>query len=119
MKNALRKMIGAQGEVNVFRITSLPINVATRPVDVQDGITIISHSESGNHHVLDGATVLERTGNVPAGMRILYAILEHPSELRQDTANPHKTIPLEAGIYEFRISREFNPFIEQARRVAD
>lgn len=36
-----------------------------------------------------------------------------------DAAAPHGGYDLDAGIYEFRISREFDPFSEQARRVAD
>ena len=80
---------------------------------------IISHSESGSHHLLTGGDVMERTSNVPAGMQILYAILENPEALIQDAATPHGGFDLPAGIFEFRISREFDPFAEQARRVAD
>ncbi len=52
-------------------------------------------------------------------MKMLYAVLENPGQLVQDAAVPHETHNLPPGIYEFRIAREFDPFAEQARRVAD
>jgi len=92
----------------------------TKPVlKNAQGAAIISHSESGNHHVIAGAEVLERTDNVPAGMAILYAIVDNPTALKQDASHPHKQIDLDPGLYEIRVSREFNPFEEQIRRVAD
>ena len=80
---------------------------------------IISHSESGNHHILTGGDVMERTDNVPEGMRKLYALLDEPASLVQDAAVPHGSYDLAPGIYEMRISREYDPFAEQARQVAD
>ena len=62
---------------------------------------------------------MERVSDVPAGMQIFYAILDAPEKFEQDAANPHGGFDLAAGIYEFRVSREFDPFAEQARRVAD
>ena len=52
-------------------------------------------------------------------MRILYALLEEPTRLVQDAVDAHGQHDLPAGIYEFRIAREFDPFVEQARMVAD
>ncbi len=116
-----RTMIAAQGEVRVFKIDALPENMTTRePQKNKSGAAIISHSESGHHHVIAGAEVLERTDNIPAGMAILYAIVKNQTALKQDAASPHKSIPLEGdSIYELRVAREFDPFAEQARRVAD
>lgn len=102
--------------------------------DLPDGLTpfnevngkgafIISHSESGNHHVIDceGVQVMERPlpSEFGEGMRILYAIVERPTEMYQDADVPHDTAPLEPGIYELTISIESDPFTQQARRVAD
>ena len=116
-----RKIVAQQGEVKVFKIAKLPADMTSKPVAKDGkGHHIISHSESGHHHVIGGADVLERTDNVPAGMAILYAIVKEPTSLKQDAPTPHKEIPLDAdSIYELRISREFDPFAEQARRVAD
>lgn len=116
-----RTVVAQQGEVKVFKIDALPKDIKTKaPQFNREGAAIISHSESGHHHVIAGADVIERTDNVPAGMAILYAIVKNPTALEQDAPTPHKSIPLEAdSIYELRVSREFNPFTEQARRVAD
>jgi hypothetical protein len=75
---------GAQGEVNPRRVEKLPNGLtAMKP---ENGKFIVGHSESGNVHYLPegpGVTVMERTENVPQGMRIFYAIL---SKARGDTA---------------------------------
>ena len=114
-----KQIIGAQGEITIIKIDALPAGTETKKAERTAKGWIISHSESGHHHVLTGGDVMERTSGVPAGMQIIYAILESPEALIQDAAVPHGGYDLEAGIYEFRISREFDPFAEQARRVAD
>lgn len=119
-----RTLIAQQGEVRVYKIDAIPANIQSRPAEkTATGDWIISHSESGHHHVLPGgdADVIERIDNIPAGMRVLYAIVRNPTSLRQDAAVPHGEIPHDGGgsIYEHRISREFDPFSEQARRVVD
>lgn len=116
-----KQLIGQQGEVRILRIDKLPEGMETRGVECDaQGRHIVSHSESGHHHVLPaGCEVMERTDNVPAGMQILYAIASEPSALIQTAAAGHQEIALDPGIFEFRISREFDPFADQARRVAD
>lgn len=115
----MKQIIGAQGEITIIKIDALPEGMTTKPVDRTRGGWIISHSESGHHHVLTGGDVMERTDNVPAGMQKLYALLDVPASLVQDATVPHEGYDLAPGIYEFRISREYDPFAEQARRVAD
>lgn len=114
-----RETIGAQGEITIFRVTELPADL--RPMTERDknGRPIISHSESGNHHILDRAVEVLEHPNPPAGMRILYALLDEPTMLIQDADEPHGSHMLEPGIYEYRIAREYDPFTEQARIVAD
>jgi hypothetical protein len=115
-----RTVIAQQGEAKIFRIDALPAGIQTRSPQLDPtGAAIISHSESGHHHVISGADVLERTDNIPAGMAILYAIVRNPTALRQNADSPHGEIKLDPGLYEIRVSREYDPFLEQARRVAD
>lgn len=114
----MRICIGQQGEIRIFKISELP-EIESKKVDRVKLGHIISHSEQGNHHVLTDGEVMERVNNVPEGMRILYALLEDDAELIQDATKPHEGYKLDAGIYEFRISREYDPFSEQARMVAD
>lgn len=106
-----------QGEVRIRRIDAIPA-VETRPVNRGAKGYIISHSERGHHHILTDGEVMERV-DAPAGMQVFYAMLSAPAEFVQDAANPHGGYSLPAGLYEMRISREFDPFAEQARRVAD
>jgi len=73
-----------QGEVYMNRIESIPNRETLKAVpSEQNGHIIISHSEKGHNHVLDSryVDVLERTENVPVGMRILYAIVKDPTSL--------------------------------------
>jgi len=114
-----REVIGAQGEITVFRISELPGGL--RPATEKDklGRPIISHSESGNHHILDREVDVLEHPSPPAGMRILYALLDEPTMLIQDADEPHGSHMLDAGFVEFRIAREYDPFAEQARIVAD
>lgn len=115
----MAKFVVQQGECRVVKIDELPTGVATRKVARDQKGFIISHSESGHHHILTGGDVMERTSKVPAGMQIFYAILDAPEKFVQDAPTPHEGVDLPAGLYEFRISREYDPFAEQARRVAD
>lgn len=115
----MREVIGAQGEVTIYRVAALPDNMETRAVERAHNGYIISHSEQGHHHLLSGGDVMERTDNVPAGLQVLYALLDKPERFFQDAAVPHGEYELNPGIYEMRISREFDPFADQARRVAD
>jgi hypothetical protein len=114
-----RIAIANQGEIRIDRISILP-HLTLKPFNERSSKgAIISHSEQGHHHILEGdAEVLERV-DVPTGARILYAIVKEPTRLFQDAAVPHQPVDLDPGIYEFRIKREFDPFAELVRRVAD
>lgn len=115
-----KKIIGAQGEITIIKIDAVPADFAMmKPAERVARGSIISHSESGHHHVLTEGTVMERVRDVPQGMQILYAILENPGQLIQDAQVPHGHFDLAPGFYEMRIAREFDPFAEEARRVAD
>jgi len=111
----------AQGEIYARKVETLPEGLAAFTERSADGEWIISHSESGHHHLLgaDGVDVMERTEDVPSGMRILYAIVKEPTRLYQDAATPHDAHEVPPGLYEFRIAREYDPLMEQARQVAD
>lgn len=115
----MKRIIGAQGEITIIKLDVLPEDMETKPAERTAKGWIVSHSESGNHHILTGGTVMERTDELPEGMRKLYALLDEPASLIQDASVPHEGYNLEPGAYEFRISREYDPFAEQARQVAD
>lgn len=111
--------IAAQGEITIRRVAKIPDGcTAMKP---EGGQFIVGHSETGHHHVINaigaGVSVLDRP---PAGMRILYAILENPTSLDHLRGHDtHESIQLDPGTYEFRIAREFDHYAELARQSAD
>ena len=119
------KNVCAQGEITIRRLGPLPKNRKLpngySALKLEGRHYVIGHSETGHHHVIDaaGATVgvLDKP---PAGMRVLYMILENPLALvhlrGHDT---HETITNEPGVYEVRIAREFDHYAELARQSAD
>lgn len=115
----MKTKIGQQGEIAIIKLDAKP-DYEARPVKPrEDGKFIISHSENGNHHILTHGEVMEKV-NVPSGLQIFYAAIANAeARLEQEAGNPHEAFDLEPGWYEFRISREYNPFAEQARRVVD
>ena len=115
-----RENFGAQGEVMIFRFAGkMPAGLVPLADLDRLGRPIIGHSESGHHHVLERAVSVMEKPDAPAGMRILYALLDEPTMLIQDAIDAHGSHSLPAGLYEFRIAREYDPFMEQARLVAD
>jgi hypothetical protein len=115
-----KTILGAQGEITFFAIEGLmPEGLVELADKDRFGRPIISHSEQGNHHVLDRAVSVMEKPDAPGGLRILYALLDEPTDLIQDASDAHGKHTLPAGLVEFRIAREFDPFSEQARQVAD
>ena len=113
------ELTNAHGECNFFRITEGSIDRSGSTImKAANGGFIVGHSESGHNHVLeaDGVLVMEHTIN---GMKILHAILENPVALKQSAGDPHKEQIVEPGEYFITNNVEYNPFLEQARRVAD
>lgn len=112
-----------QGEVRIELIDRIPEGLSPFTEKTDNGAFIISHSESGNHHVIDdgGVTVLEQTLTPEFGesMKVLYAIVEKPTQMYVNAERHHKPQPMPPGIYQLTPSTEFDPFTKQARRVAD
>ena len=110
----------AQGEIGVRKITKLPDGVTTR-IGETNGRVIVGHSETGHHHTLDCRDVeVYEAKTAPAGMKILYAIVNAATTLDHERPHDtHESIGLQPGMYEFRIGREYDPYAEVARRQAD
>ncbi len=109
----------AQGEISIRKIDTLPTGI--KPLAPELGKYIIGHSETGHHHVmtLDNKQAFE-ANKAPEGMRVLYAVLEAPGELTHERGHDtHEAISFGPGIYEFRLGREYDPYAELARQVAD
>lgn len=108
-----------QGEVYIRRLAEAPSTTGLAPVARGKTGYVLSHSERGHNHTLSGGELLERPARAE-GLDCFYAILDNPEQVIQEAASDaHAPYDLEPGFYDIRISREHNPFTQQARRVAD
>jgi hypothetical protein len=107
----------AQGEIQITKISSVPHGAS--PVKSTEK-TVIGHSESGHVHYLEKPQMVFASKSAPEGMRILYAILTEPNALVHERGfDTHEPVALDPGVYEFRITREHDPYAEKARQQAD
>lgn len=111
--------ICAQGDVLFRRVQGMPNHV--RPVAAERGEIIVTHSETGHHHVMvldreeTPAVEMFSTASNPlvAWLRVYRpTVLEHRRP--HDT---HEPIMFAPGLYEVRRQREHTP--EGWRQVAD
>lgn len=105
----------AQGDILIVKIDALPKGAVEVPRE--NGRLIVTHSETGHHHVMEAPTATMH--RLPDDIMNCFltvggegADLEH---LRpHDT---HETIRFEPGVYHVRRQREYTP--EGWRRVED
>lgn len=113
-----QKKPNGHGEVNFVQVPEgkLDLSGFVEVAPDPDGRYVVGHSESGHHHVLEGEglTLLHHPG-----MDILYAILKNPADLKQNRGRPHGEQIVEPGCYVITNNQEYDPFTQQARRVAD
>jgi hypothetical protein len=113
------KATNAHGEVNFLKITGGSVDVKTlEPFEPENGVFIVGHSESGHNHVLDRVGVQMYQG-IEKGMKVLYAIVNEPVSLKQSAGTPHAEQVVTPGQYIITNNADYDPFTQQARRVAD
>lgn len=108
--------ICAQGDVLIIRLDNAPDLTGYTEVPAEGNHLIVTHSETGHHHVLEreAAQMFENKDNALESFLVLHrgSSLEH---LRpHDTHDP---IALEPGNYKVVRQREYTP--EGYRRVQD
>jgi hypothetical protein len=114
--------IGAQGELRVYKIDALPEGLTFTPTNKDyNGAHILSHSEKGHNHVIDGDTQVMEHVAVVNGMtlRSFFALVEKTTALHQTATDNHLDIPLDPGVYAIRVDVEHDPFADQIREVRD
>lgn len=104
----------AQGDIYITRIYKLPAGLV--PVAPEDGRVIVTHSETGHHHVM----LAERTKayRLPDSIMDIFLTVEKGDTLEH--LRPHDThepIQFGPGLYHVRRQREHTP--EGFRRVED
>jgi hypothetical protein len=118
-------IIGAQGELRIYAIDSLPDNIGNHRPERNEHGFILAHSEKGHHHVLGGdVDVIEHVetqtvGGQSLAMRTLYAIVREPTALHQTATDNHADVMLDPGFYAIRADVEYDPFAEQIHEVRD
>lgn len=104
----------AQGDFLITRIDDLPPGAA--PVPAAGGDTVIAHSETGHHHVID-----RRAGSLyrlPESLYEAFLVVEKTAviEHRRDW-DTHEALKVEPGTYRINRQREYVP--EGYRLAAD
>lgn len=109
----------AQGDVLIRRVQEIPSSA--KPTPATDGKVIVTHSETGHHHIM----LLDREADMPSvemfegdNPLIAWIKVNRPTALEhQRPHDTHEAILFEPGIYEIRRQREYTP--EGFRRVED
>lgn len=119
MKNA-RHIIGqpvAQGDVMLIPVASLPV-AGHAPAKVENGAFIVTHSETGHHHVVMERPTVRMYQDTMDLFRSWLVIEGDPADLEHlRSTDTHETVRLDPGVWEVRRQREYAP--EGWRRAAD
>ena len=104
----------AQGDILIRRVENIPANA--KPAKAENGVYIVTHSETGHHHV-----VKERAAQLlidETNAFISYLSVSEETALEHlRPFDTHESIALPPGNYEVRRQREYTP--EGWRRVED
>jgi hypothetical protein len=108
------KNTAAQGDILIQKIKGLPEGVSE--VAPEGGCVIVTHSETGHHHVMDKASV--KMYRLPEEIYECFLVVEETTALEHKRSfDTHAPIQFEPGIYRVRRQREYTP--EGFRRVED
>lgn len=117
------KNVCAQGDIYITRVKSIPKNVvAVSPVDNK---VIVTHSETGHHHVMvldrdmtkDGTPSIEMFQSSDNPL-LAWIKVNRPTSLDHNRPyDTHEPIMFDTGTYEIRRQREYT--LAGWRQVAD
>ncbi len=98
----------AQGDVMLIPVSELPAGaVAVTP---ENGSYIVTHSETGHHHVVMDRPTVRMFQDKMDEMRGWLQIESEPATLEHlRPTDTHEAISFEPGIYEIRRQREYSP----------
>ena len=107
--------IAAQGDMMLIRIDQLPDDA--KPAKAENGAFILTHSETGHHHVvMERPTV--RLFSAMDQFRSYLVVEDQPAVLEHlRTTDTHEALEIKPGIYEVRRQREYSP--QGWQRAAD
>lgn len=94
----------AQGDVYFRRIDAMPKGLVK--VAPEGGNVIVTHSETGHHHVMDSDTV--EMYQHPKNPLINFLVVKKPTDLvHLRTHDTHETVQFDVGTYQVHRQREF------------
>lgn len=104
----------AQGDIYISRIEKLPERAEA--VKTEGEKVIVTHSETGHHHVMDRKAVTMY--RLPDSIYDCFLVVTAPTALEHLRPNDtHEAINFNPGTYHVRRQREYTP--EGFRRVED
>ena len=109
------KTVCAQGDVYIRRVPALPENAV--PANPENGYYIVTHSETGHHHVMLADRV--KMYSIPDSIMDIFLTVEEDGAILEHLRphDTHETIGFSKGTYHVRRQREYVP--EGFRRVED
>jgi hypothetical protein len=109
------KNVCAQGDVYIRRVnTPIPANAVE--VKPEGNYVIVTHSETGHHHVMDKEKV--KMYNLPDSIMKCLLVVNDPVALEHlRDYDTHEPIMFDEGTYEVTRQREYTP--EGFRKVQD
>ncbi len=104
----------AQGDIIILRVDALPKDV--EQVQPEDGKVIVTHSETGHHHVMEAERV--QMYRLPEEIYECFLVVREETDLvHLRSFDTHEPITFKPGTYKVRRQREYTP--EGFRRVED
>lgn len=98
------KTVAAQGDVYFRRIDKLPENAVK--VNPENGRYIVTHSETGHHHVMEAEGVTMYS--LPNDIMNCLLVVEKPTPLTHlRDFDTHEPIMFDEGVYHVRRQREY------------
>ena len=108
------KTVCAQGDIYITKISGLPERAVR--VHPEGNRVIVTHSETGHHHVMDAVRV--EMYRLPDDIMNCLLVVNDPTALEHlRDCDKHEPILFEKGVYDVRRQREYTP--EGFRRVED
>lgn len=119
MKKIAKHTVGsavAQGDVILIPVDKTPSGEFITQ-NTENGVYIVTHSETGHHHVIEASSSVELFKDTMDEFRSYLVINEVVDLEHLRNHDTHETISLEPGIWEVRRQREYSP--EGWRRATD
>jgi hypothetical protein len=98
------KNVCAQGDVYIRRINAIPANAVE--VEPENGVVIVTHSETGHNHVMEATKV--KMYSLPDSIMDCLLVVNEPTTLEHlRSFDTHEPILFDTGVYHVKRQREY------------